>query len=481
MLGGIFVRWQNGLMKKIFAIIGSVINIIFAGQNCFALPSDSTSNYITCFDVMYVFARGSGGELGSSPEFFDLLYTAYTMQSIYGIRTRAVDLDYPAVAIDTPRKIIESYVSAGKAYSFGNSVKIGVSNLRLYYRAARAKCPNMKFAFVGYSQGAAVLADAAKYFDRDAVLFIMMLGDPNTYLPEGEGLFPPACFGKKKSSWRTYVPNCRTSSGVFGQRRPYEEPKLAGKYSLWCNRNDYICGSSKNPLRNNGHVEYAGLGFINIGVPLLMKKSGYKATNPPLRASMVDNWLDELEDSGGGANISAPKIDLRREADVVYLKWKAVAGAEDLLIRFNGIDLGYVDASLGEFEIRDIDPEQEFRLDFAWMDKDGELSEITENEDDSIEMAEKHVVEKIVPQIVKAPEASRVAPESRQEIASEATMDSVANQSIARPSDKNNTKSLPSVKKNGWELMPEDDAVWIIVSMAAASSLLVLLFVKWRH
>ena len=452
--------------------------MIFGAQNCFALPSDSTSNYITCFDVMFVFARGSGGELGLSSEFFDISNAAYNITTTQNIRARAVDLDYPAVPITTPQRIYRTYVSAGKSYSFGNSVKVGVSNLRLYYQAAHKKCPSMKFGFIGYSQGAMVIADAAKYFDRDAVLFIMMLGDPKTYLPEGEGLFPSACRGGAKSSWRTFAPNCRTSSGVFGARKPYEASHLAGKYSLWCNRRDYICGSSRNPFNNEGHVEYSGRGYIIAGIPMLMRKSGYSSSHPPLRSASVDNWLDEIEDDGGGAKLSMPNVSVWRDGNVAYLEWKPVAGAEDLLLRLNGYDLGYVDASLGKFEIRDIDSTEEFNLDFAWMDKDGNLSDMQEFEIETATVSEKSV-DTPKPQTVKTSEPNK----DKDEVAQNGNGASVAEgEKNEIQSDKTKrTITLLSKRKNGFSMAKGFDITKIVLAMAGASSLLLLLFIRRRH
>lgn len=465
-------------MKKIFAIFGIVLSLVFVCTNCSALEVDSTSDYIVCFDVMLVFARGSGGALGLTSEFFDVWNAAYKMKEEFGISARAVDLDYPAVEISTLQRIVRTYVSAGQAYSFGNSVKLGVSNLRLYYRAAHKKCPDMKFGFIGYSQGAMVIADAAKYFDADATLFLMMLGDPKTYLPEGEGLFPAACYGGKKSSWRTFAPTCRTSSGVFGQRKPYEEQKLAGKYSLWCNRNDYICGSSKNPFRNGGHTEYSGRGLINWGIPYLMKRAGYKK-KPQLRKSSTDSV--ELSEEGISVideDVSTPRsvapseISVVRNDDKAYLKWDATVDAKYMLIRLNGVDLGYVETSRGELEIRDIDSEEEFRLELASMSEDGELSEVRELKVDPVDVSSLASQANQPKTIDKVPISNTAA--------TSVTQETVAFETIA---DKTSVVEQPIEikKKNGLSTMPGVDIIKIAITMACASSLLLLLFMKRRH
>lgn len=477
MLHGFLDECKNRAMKKILTIFGAIFSAVFGVQNCFALPSDSTSNYIACFDVMFVFARGSGGELGLSSEFFDISNAAYKISTTQNIRARAVDLDYPAISIATPQRIYRTYVSAGKAYSFGNSVKVGVSNLRLYYRAAHKKCPTMKFGFIGYSQGAMVIADAAKYFDHDAVLFIMMLGDPKTYLPEGEGLFPAACRGGKKSSWRTFAPNCRTSSGVFGARKPYEAAHLSGKYSLWCNRRDYICGSSRNPFNNEGHTEYSGRGYILSGIPMLMQKYGNVVSHAPLRSASIDNWLDEIEDDdGGGAKLATPNVSVRRDGDVAYLEWEPIVGADDLLLRLNGYDLGYVDASLGKFEIRDIDLEEEFNLDFAWMDKDGNLSDIQESNMKAATAPEETTIAS-KPQVLNVSESKD---EKKEEYSTSTVRTESDEVQLSKPKQ---TTILPSEnkRKNGLSMTSGFDITKIVLAMAGASGLLLLLFIRRRH
>jgi hypothetical protein len=226
-----------------------------------------------------------------------------------------------------------------------------------------------------------VVSQAVPDFDAEYVDFVMLLGDPNTYLPEGEGMAPLACSGGVLSSWRTYVPNCRTNAGVFGARKPYESPNLAGKYSLWCNRDDYICGSSKNPLNNSGHTEYASSGEIVWGIAKLAKKYLHTkggGTEMPVFSTVAfsEESFDELVDDSPGVGPAIPEeVVVWRDGDVLRLKWRSPDDAAYLMLRFNGIDLGYVDAALGEFEIRDVDFSRNYELRVAWMEKDGNLGE----------------------------------------------------------------------------------------------------------
>lgn len=487
---------KNGAMKKLLLVSGLIVNTIFIASSCSAWTPYTTNGEIYCKDVELIFARGSGGQLGETSEFQELEVATAAIENKFGVSAYVRDLDYPAAEVSTPRQIFESFVSAGKAYSFGNSVKLGVNNLRLYYRAAHKKCPDMKFGFVGYSQGAMVISGAARYFDADSVLFLMMLGDPETYLPEGEGLFPSACFGGERSHWRTYAPNCRTAAGVFGARKPYEASHLKDKYSLWCNRKDYICGSSRNPFINTGHTSYTNYNEIGYGIDFLMERAGYREVpkrsakkmnnaDPPFFAIGSAEAAEELsrvyDDGNEGSELAVPRdITVRRDASSIFLNWKAIPGAKNLLIRFNGVDLGYVDASVGELEIRDVDSSKEYRLELAWMDEAGyvgELAEVEEPEPDDSLMA--NSIAPVMPNVTYSDELSMLSNtfkannESGKMIGSGEATSSVSSVSNTEsPTDPN--KEI----RSGFSLMSERDIVNIVLGLLGASGLLLVLFRK---
>lgn len=167
------------------------------------------------------------------------------------------DLDYPAVSVHNPINAIGAKISGGKAFAFGRSVSAGVANLLSYYDAIMMSCPNTFWVLGGYSQGAMVVSHAVGGFMAAKVIYVGLFGDPETNLPEGKGLVPTACRGRSLSSYRVFVPECRTNSGSLGSRSPYVASGLEGKYGLWCNRMDYICGSTRLLLNNSGHTKYA--------------------------------------------------------------------------------------------------------------------------------------------------------------------------------------------------------------------------------
>jgi hypothetical protein len=202
-------------MKKVLIIAICILILMFACANCYALDN-AGDDVSACFDIELVFARGSGATYTNSKEFLEVIKAADKLNANYRVSVLSHDLDYPAVEVTSPHRLLGAFVSAGKAYEFGASVQSGVTRLAAHYKMQHKRCPDMKFALIGYSQGAMVVSGAAKYLDADAIAFLMLIGDPETYLPEGKGLFPSACYGGALSSWRTFAPNCRTYKGSFG-------------------------------------------------------------------------------------------------------------------------------------------------------------------------------------------------------------------------------------------------------------------------
>ena len=376
-------------MKKILIFFSIAFVAAFGiSSKCYADFFVVDGQIWQCFDLEIIYLRGSGQTVYDSAEYYALKKAASKITDEYRLSAYVKDLRYPAVEVSSVGHLIGAYISAGKAFEFGDSVKSGVNMLRNRLIDRHAECPEMHFALVGYSQGAMVASQSADAIDPKFMEFIMLLGDPNAYLPEGEGWFPSACFGGELSSWRTFVPNCRTYEGVFGGRKPYEIGSLSGKYSLWCNRNDYICGSSRNPFNNSGHTIYASSGEISWGISYLAKlylrKKVAEESIPefePLRsiktvaAPEFDNR--EIVDDGIGADFAAPKnVAAWRDGEELKIRIDEKAdGAEYLLVRLNGVDLAYIDAESGTWTINDIASFDDLKLDLLWMNGDGELGE----------------------------------------------------------------------------------------------------------
>ena len=262
-------------MKKILIIIFCVVGSLLFGRRASAA---------SCVDIEFVFARGSGGVHVENVEYQTFMRVMTKMADRIGMASyRFTDVDYPAVSVSIPANAIGAYISAGKYYEFGKSVSAGVNWLTNYYGKTMRSCPTTRWVLAGYSQGAMVVAQAAQGFRADRVIYIGLVADPQTNLPEGRGIIPDACLGRNYSPYRVFVPVCRTSKGRLGARNPYQYGDLAGKYGLWCGRNDYVCGSTASLLNNSGHTQYGNAGSY-MQMSYLVQQKLTSSTSPVLRS-----------------------------------------------------------------------------------------------------------------------------------------------------------------------------------------------------
>ena len=208
-----------------------------------------------------------------------------------GYSYRVTDLDYPAVSVSNPANALGAKISGGLAFAFGKSVDKGVTNLKSYYQSVAKACPNTLWVLGGYSQGAMVVSRAVNVFKAAKVVYVGLFGDPWTYLPEGKGLNPKACRGRGLSAYRVFAPECKTYSGSLGMRNPYVANDLNGKYGLWCNRRDYICGSTRVLFNNGGHTKYAEYNEF-----VWMAEKVEKKLTPKTRSIVATNSADGEED-----------------------------------------------------------------------------------------------------------------------------------------------------------------------------------------
>jgi len=96
----------------------------------------------------------------------------------------------------------------------------------------------------------------------EKIAYVATFGDPTLYLPEGEGIIPPACRGLWYSDYRVYAPNCRTHAGMLGANKPYEPDGYVGKVGIWCTKQDLFCSNSINLFDiTKDHLAYADDGF----------------------------------------------------------------------------------------------------------------------------------------------------------------------------------------------------------------------------
>lgn len=210
-----------------------------------------------CSDVQFIFARGSGEDIGGPS------YTAWhneidkqmqesTMSySFYELGSATQNgHKYPAVAVSGGSSgltnMIGAAISGGELFNFGKSVDEGVAELKSYLASTSQSCPKTKFVLGGYSQGAMLLSRTLGELDSTKIIYVSTFGDPKIYLPEGKMRFlkkPDACYGRNLSSYRINVSDCYAHEGVLGSYQPYQPEDYVGKIGTWCNKSDIMCSS----------------------------------------------------------------------------------------------------------------------------------------------------------------------------------------------------------------------------------------------
>lgn len=229
-----------------------------------ALESDGA-----CSNVQLVFARGSGQALEASEyDRFRAQVIKHIDRSLLAVKSYELGTEpydgfqYPAVDVAdlSNGNAIGAKLSAGMANDYGESVTQGVNELHAYLSKRIIHCPNIKFILGGYSQGAQVIGQALIDMPeqvRPHIVFTGLFGDPKLYLPEGQGINPPACRGEDFSWWRRGIEECATDNGSLTARTPYLPLYAEQSTGLWCNARDFVCGSSKFLWDKEGHSEYA--------------------------------------------------------------------------------------------------------------------------------------------------------------------------------------------------------------------------------
>ncbi len=233
------------------------LRIYYLGMALLLIIGANAPRFVTassCPSLRIVFARGSGGERWHDANYLSFKTAIETKLATVNLTYEFIDLDYPAVGVGINRlgTTVGALVGAGNAYEFGNSVKAGIRNLNKLVNSDA--CPNTKYVIGGYSQGAMVISKALPNLNPSKIIYAATFGDPWIYLPEGAGIMPAACKGKKLSDYRKYVPDCHAYKGLLGANVPYRTEALAGKVGTWCNKRDIFCSSHVNVSDHLGYI-----------------------------------------------------------------------------------------------------------------------------------------------------------------------------------------------------------------------------------
>ena len=253
MRGKNLTKSQGGHKNKIkVRYLVAVVGLLLSGSTV-----RQTVQAVGCPDVRIVFARGSGGEQDVSADYLEFKTTIEQKIQDTGLNYEFMDLEYPAVGvgftnIDTAMTTLGAFFSGGESYEFGKSMWKGVEKLKTML--TDVSCPQTKYVFGGYSQGAMVLLNSLSYLAPEKLIYMATFGDPKIYLPEGEGMIPAACRGENLSDYRMYVPDCQAYKGILGAYIPYEPEAYVGKMGTWCNKGDILCSSHYNIGDHVGYV-----------------------------------------------------------------------------------------------------------------------------------------------------------------------------------------------------------------------------------
>ena len=290
--------------------------------NASAATSDPN---LACTDVKFVFARGSGVEVGSTRDYVPFV-NAVTNQfsqgnlsfSFYELGSKAGGYSgrsYPApgIGISTWKRFdtsLGALFSGGASGTYGDSVEEGSDEAMSFILLYRAKCPSSKIVLAGYSQGAQTVSRTLQKIKPAWITAAATFGDPKLYLPEGKrnlfstsfGLSTKACTvgASSYSPYRTYVPDCYAYEGILGGYQPYQLSGYDGKLLAYCQFHDVIC-SSYIDIDNlaYGHATYDQQGTYARAAADLYDKVYYSSTSSRSPtydvAILVDNSTDAAD------------------------------------------------------------------------------------------------------------------------------------------------------------------------------------------
>lgn len=248
-----------------------------------ANASAASDPNLACTDVKFVFARGSGAEVGSARDYtpfknaVDNVFASKS-HSIYELGSKPGGYSgrsYPApgIGIATWERFdtsLGALFSGGASGTYGDSVEEGSDEAMSFILAYHAKCPNSKIVLAGYSQGAQVVSRTLQKVKPAWVSAALTFGDPKLYLPEGKrtlstsfGLSTRACTlgASAYSAYRAYVPDCYAYQGILGGYQPYHPVGYDGKVFAYCQFHDVICSSYVDPGNlAYGHATYDAQG-----------------------------------------------------------------------------------------------------------------------------------------------------------------------------------------------------------------------------
>ena len=267
--------FRNIKLKYLTGALIFLCSVVFSARP--AISVTSPTGYLACTDFKFVFARGSGAEVGSERDFVPFKqavdevfggsgysYSFYELGSYPG-GWGGYSYPAPGIGISTLERFntsLGALLSGGEYNDYGDSVETGAIEALFYSLQIQSSCPNTKIVYAGYSQGAQVISRTLQQIGPIDFFAALTFGDPKLYLPEGRlnylTMSTAACRGEKYSDYRAYVPDCYAYQGILGGYIPYQSSKeYSGKLKAYCQFHDVICSSSIDFDRMiSGHATY---------------------------------------------------------------------------------------------------------------------------------------------------------------------------------------------------------------------------------
>lgn len=296
-----------------FKLVASALALVLSNTVLVRpVTSSDKSDYLTCSDFMFVFARGSGATVNSERDFQpfkaavdEVFGNSGYSYSFYELGSRPEGWSgksYPAPGIgissfDRFTTSLGALFSGGEMNAYGDSVEDGAVEAMTFTLEMRSVCPNTKIVLAGYSQGAQVVSKTLQKIKPSWIFAALTFGDPKLYLPEGKMNLltrtTAACRGENYSDYRAFVPDCYAYEGILGGYKPYQvSSEYSGKLKAYCQFHDVICSSYIDLDRlYSGHATYAEQGTYLRGIQDVYNMIEPKTYNRPAQdvAILIDS------------------------------------------------------------------------------------------------------------------------------------------------------------------------------------------------